>query len=124
MPTKFGITAQTVGVADLISDLNHLKDAGEESTWVVGTHIEYAVYLEFGTSRMPPYPFLRPAAEYVMSNQADAIADNAETVDQLVGRLALAIESRAKHYASTGVPPGPDVDTGTLRGSIRAKKVG
>lgn len=29
----------------------------------VGTNVEYAPYLEFGTSRMPPYPFLRPALE-------------------------------------------------------------
>jgi HK97 gp10 family phage protein len=27
----------------------------------IGSNVEYAKYLEFGTSRMPPYPFLRPA---------------------------------------------------------------
>lgn len=117
------ITADVVGVRSLVSDFDAMKDAAVESTWVVGTNVRYSVYLEFGTSRMPPYPFMRPAVEYVMRNQADAIADHSESVAALVKRLALAIERRAKHYASSGVPPGPDVQTGTLRGSIRAEKV-
>ncbi len=29
----------------------------------VGPHVDYAVYLEFGTRRMAPRPFLRPAFE-------------------------------------------------------------
>jgi len=29
----------------------------------VGTNVEYGKYLEFGTSRMPPYPWLFPAVE-------------------------------------------------------------
>lgn len=28
---------------------------------VVGTNVEYAIYQEFGTSRMAAHPFLRPA---------------------------------------------------------------
>lgn len=28
---------------------------------VVGTNVHYAVYQEFGTSKMPAHPFLRPA---------------------------------------------------------------
>lgn len=29
----------------------------------VGSNVEYAGFLEYGTSRMPAYPFLRPALE-------------------------------------------------------------
>lgn len=118
-----GITADVIGVKSLVDDFEAMKGAATESTWVVGTNVKYSVYLEFGTSRMPAYPFMRPAVEYVMRNQADAIADHSESVPALVKRLALALERRMKHYASTGVPPGPDVKSGNLRGSIRAEKV-
>ncbi|GBF05847.1 hypothetical protein DAERI_060107 [Deinococcus aerius] len=29
--------------------------------WRVGTNVEYAIYLEFGTRRIAPRPFFRPA---------------------------------------------------------------
>lgn len=29
----------------------------------VGTNVDYGLYLELGTSRMPPYPYLAPALE-------------------------------------------------------------
>lgn len=29
----------------------------------IGTNVEYAIYQEYGTSRMPAHPFLRPALE-------------------------------------------------------------
>lgn len=111
------------GVDEVAEGLSDLKQWGEgDVKYVVGTGVEYAVYLEFGTSRMPPYPFLRPAAEYVMQNKADTIAEQAESLDDLIGGIALAIEKRAKHYATTGVEPGPDVQTDTLRSSIKAEK--
>lgn len=31
--------------------------------WRVGTNVDYALFLEFGTRRMAPRPFLRPAAD-------------------------------------------------------------
>ena len=37
---------------------------GSESVYIVaivGTNVYYGKYLEFGTRRMPPYPFLGPA---------------------------------------------------------------
>lgn len=112
------------GIDSLVADFESATDiVGGDPKWVVGTHVEYAVHLEFGTSKMPPYPFLRPAVEYVMQNEADGIADSADSVDEVVGGIAMAIETHAKRFATTGVPPGPDVQTGNLRSSIRAEKV-
>lgn len=34
---------------------------GDGTDWQVGTNVEYAVYQEFGTSRMRAQPFLGPA---------------------------------------------------------------
>lgn len=31
--------------------------------WRVGTNVEYAIVLEFGSRRMAPRPFMRPAAD-------------------------------------------------------------
>lgn len=117
------ISVDVGGVDDLTANLKQASAVGKPSKWRVGTSVEYAVHLERGTSRMPPHPFLGPAVEDVMSNQADDIADNARTVDDVISGIAMAIEERAKHYATSNVPPGPDVDTGNLRSSIRAEKV-
>lgn len=45
----------------------------------IGTDVEYAPYLEFGTSRMSPRPYLRPAIE--------------ETLPEIGNHLAKAIEA-------------------------------
>jgi hypothetical protein len=79
--------------------------------------------LEFGTSKMPPYPFLGIAVETVMAERADSLAADADGPDELVRDIAFAIEAEAKRYASDGVPPGPDEVTGNLKGSIRAQRV-
>lgn len=35
----------------------------DENTEVIGTNVEYAPYVELGTTRMTARPYLRPAAE-------------------------------------------------------------
>ncbi len=37
----------------------------------VGPHVEYAAYVEFGTSRMAAQPYLKPAAESVAQKYSD-----------------------------------------------------
>jgi hypothetical protein len=54
----------------------------------IGTNVEYAPYLEFGTSRMAPRPTLRPAIEL----ERDRIAE--ENRDLLARRLATEVHIR------------------------------
>ena len=42
---------------------NSISHDHDDSTMVVGTNVEYAPYVELGTSRMDPQPFLAPAIE-------------------------------------------------------------
>lgn len=37
----------------------------------VGTNVNYASFLEFGTVDMDPRPFLRPAIDFVLSDRKD-----------------------------------------------------
>ncbi len=39
------------------------EEAGERVVVKVGTDVEYAKYQEFGTSTIPPHPYLRPALD-------------------------------------------------------------
>lgn len=43
------------GLADVFEDLDDLEDdfTGPTEPWVVGTNVEYSIYLEFGTSSHP-----------------------------------------------------------------------
>lgn len=40
-----------------------LRHDGNELVEVVGTDVEYALYVEVGTSHAPAYPYLRPALD-------------------------------------------------------------
>ena len=43
-----------------------VTDAPDKYTVVVGTNVEYAPYVEMGTSKMPPRPFIEPSvANYI-----------------------------------------------------------
>lgn len=48
-----------------------IPEASGEMTAVVGACVNYAQYLEEGTSRMAAQPFLKPAAEMVQTKLAD-----------------------------------------------------
>ncbi len=78
----------------------------------VGTNVEYAIYVEFGTSSNQAQPYLRPAVEQAMA-EIDQISWNSS--QELIEKLALRIESYAKDNAP--------VDTGNLQGSIQAQRV-
>lgn len=93
-----------------------LEESKPEATaeWRVHADTDYAVYVEFGTSKMEAQPYLRPAARRAMRN-IDSLAEDADNVNELVENIAIAIEDEAKER----VP----VDTGQLRNSINAERI-
>ena len=50
-----------VDTGRLRNSITHQVRPSEKSVYI-GTNVEYATYVELGTSRMKPQPFLRPAA--------------------------------------------------------------
>ena len=74
----------------------------------------YAIYVEFGTSRMQAQPFLRPAVEDVIAN-IDRHVDDVDSVEELLDELVEAIADRARDRAP--------VDTGRLQRSIDIRKL-
>jgi len=113
------------GFERVIESLNDLEaDLDSERSMLVGTAVNYAVFLELGTSDMDPKPFFRPAiAELRTSGVEGFIRDHTNTtvealddVDQVVTAVGLALERRIKEIITRkGL-----IDTGTLRASILA----
>ncbi len=52
-----------------------VETAPESITGIIGTDVEYAHYLEFGTSRMPGHAFLFPALESNKNKILDILAE-------------------------------------------------
>lgn len=50
-----------VDTGNLRNSITHEADAGDNAVYI-GTNVEYAPYVELGTSRQKAQPFLRPAA--------------------------------------------------------------
>lgn len=109
------------GLAETLADIQRLKtmfggSPGDGNVvFLVGTNVEYAVYVEMGTSVMEAQPYLRPAVREVADNPEKHVSTPVQSVDQMVREIALAIERKATQKAP--------VDTGNLQGSIRAQRV-
>lgn len=50
-----------VATGRLRNSITHVVDAGDKAA-IIGTNVEYAVYVEKGTSRQEAQPYLTPAA--------------------------------------------------------------
>ena len=64
-----GMTAEThakeecpVDTGRLRNSITHDVEMSEQAAYI-GSNVEYAAYVELGTSKMAPRPYLRPAAE-------------------------------------------------------------
>lgn len=101
------------GLSTTLTALESTKPDGD-ATWQVGTDVEYAVYVEYGTKHMEAQPYLRPALNQTM-READALAEQADDVDELVELIAESVAAKAKDKAP--------VDTGTLMNSIEAERI-
>lgn len=102
---------------------DRIEDWSGGGSAYVGTAVEYSIYLEYGTSKMDPKPFFRPALaeagaglEGFISEHTGTTVASITSADELVETIALALERRVKEIITEkGL-----IDTGTLRASIRA----
>jgi len=122
--TDFDMDADFEELIEGLADLQEQASGG--GSYFVGTAVEYSVYLEFGTSKMDPKPFVRPALaearrdlkSFIATNTTTS-ADDIETARELVRTVAFALERRIKEIITEkGL-----IETGTLRASITAAPV-
>lgn len=106
------------GFVDMISKF----EKSEGATWLVGTGVEYAVSVEFGTDKQEAQPFLRTAVKRVLNDKAKLkeierrALQTSNPVNTIVKLVALEIERVAKQLCP--------VDTGNLKMSIEAERIG
>jgi phage gpG-like protein len=101
-----------LGFDSLMDTLDYAESGTAE--YVVGTNVEYSIYVEYGTSRNQAQPYLRPAVERAVRS-LDSIANGADSTEEIAQKLALKVEAEAKREAP--------VDTGNLKASISAQKL-
>lgn len=131
---------QTVGLASVMRGFNDLLDQMDgDVVYLTGSSADYAIHLEFGTSKMQAYPWLRPAVDEFKSNpsrflkrRANTSIDDVDSAGQMVGLIALGLERAMTENVSAdrggdrspGVHPDhPKRVSGNLAGSIEAVKV-
>ncbi len=133
------IDLEVDGLENVFEELEELEDDwGDDPVWLVGAKAEYAVYLEFGTRDMPPYPFFRPAIREFQADPEAFIDEHTQTTlgeiedaESLTKAIANALERQIKINATaeaSGRSPGvdsdhPQVQTGNLRAGIEARRV-
>lgn len=105
-----GFTVTSTGFDEVARTFSPLK--GAEDVRVIAK-ADYGVFVDSGTSRMPPQPFSRPGTAKALMHFAELEA-RAKNLQMLVNLLAAQI---AKEWKAI-VP----VDTGALRDSIEVEE--
>ncbi len=67
---------QTGELYKSIDDFSHVERDGNEITAVIGTNVPHGFFLEFGTVKMPAYPWLFPSLEVNRQNIIDIIKNS------------------------------------------------
>ncbi|WP_254535232.1 HK97 gp10 family phage protein [Halomarina litorea] len=107
--------ASISGVGSLVTTLDTIDERWtSDVTYVVSANQNYAIHVEYGTSKMAAQPYLRPAAERT-NRRLDQIGAETDSVEEFVRLAAQEVERIAKEI----VP----VDTGALRASIKYERV-
>ncbi len=71
--SKTGNEHPQIKTGELLGSITHEVGEGEV---VIGTNVVYGKYLEFGTSRMPPYAWLYPSVEVNRQNIIDILKNS------------------------------------------------
>ena len=80
--SKTGSEHPQVRTGRLRSSIMHQVTGGEtEIVTEIGTNVTYGKYLEFGTSKMPPYPWLFPAVEMKKSEIIETLKGKEFTIE-------------------------------------------
>ena len=77
-PMPSGKSHSYVDTNRLASSVTHEVGDGEV---MIGTNVKYGKYLEYGTSRMPPYPWLFPAVELKKPEIIEALKGHEFTIE-------------------------------------------
>lgn len=112
--------ASLAGYASVIGGLEDvLEDWTTDEAWAVGTPAEYAIRVHEGDSGMEGRPFLTDAIDEVARTAGDDLAKRADSADELLKLIALALEGETKHK----ITEYGAVDTEYMRGSTAAVKI-
>lgn len=108
------------GYNTAISGLNQLYDQWTTSEkLIVGTPVEYAIFVHEGTSKMEGRPFMKDAVEEVAKNKGDAMAEKASTGDELLLMIGLEVEAETKQK----ITDYDAIDSGDMRGGVAVIKM-
>lgn len=96
------------GVIEATQGIQNAVSMAGKNGYRVGTEVDYSIHQEYGTSRHPAQPHMRPAIDDTR-RQLGRIAANADDLDDYLFKAAVYLEGETKRRAP--------VDTGRLRAS-------
>ena len=66
---------------------NELEVKPRDGKGYVGSNLDYATYQEFGTKKMAPNPYLRPAIESITTDHSTQAIINKTMTEHMLGAL-------------------------------------